>query len=178
MKKLSLLLLFLLSTSSIILAQPQIEDGVIRHSDIFNTTMQEGISCYRIPAIVTAKNGDLIAAIDERVPSCGDLKWSKDINIVVRRSADNGKTWSKIERAVDFPYGQSASDPSMIVDAKTGDIFLFYNFMNLDKEKDIYYFHFVKSTNNGKTWSKPVDITDQIAQPEWRADFKDRKSVV
>ena len=172
MKKLRLLLLFLLSTSSIVLAQHQIEDGVIRHSDIFNTTMQEGISCYRIPAIVTAKNGDLIAAIDERVPSCGDLKWSKDINIVVRRSADNGKTWSKIERAVDFPYGQSASDPSMIVDAKTGDIFLFYNFMNLDKEKDIYYFHFVKSTNNGKTWSKPVDITDQIAKSEWRADFK------
>ena len=43
--------------------------------DIFNTNMQKGVSCYRIPAIVTAPNGDLVAAIDERVPSCGDLKW-------------------------------------------------------------------------------------------------------
>ena len=44
------------------------------------------VSCYRIPAITTAPDGSLIAAIDERVPSCGDLKWSRDINIVIRRS--------------------------------------------------------------------------------------------
>ena len=139
---------------------------------LFNTGMQEGISCYRIPAIVTAPNGDLIAAIDERVPGCGDLKWSKDINLIVRRSSDNGKTWSGIEKVVDFPYGESASDPSMIVDKVTGDIFMFYNYMNLETEKDIYYLHVVKSTDNGKTWGKPEDITDQIAKPEWKKDFK------
>jgi len=147
-------------------------EGIIEYEDLFNTTMQEGISCYRIPAIVTAPNGDLIAAIDERVPSCGDLKWSKDINIVVRRSANNGKTWSKIETVVNFPLGKSASDPSMIVDKITKEIFLFYNYMDLDTEKDVYYLHVVKSADNGKTWSKPVDITSQIAKPEWHTDFK------
>ena len=172
MKRLSFLLMFVFSTSSILLAQHQIEEGVIRHSDIFSSTMQEGVFCYRIPAIVTAQNGDLIAAIDERVESSEDLRTSNNINIVVRRSSNNGKTWSKIERVVDFPHGESASDPSMIVDGKTGDIFLFYNFMDLNNEKEIYYFHVVKSTNNGKTWSKPIDITDQIAIPEWRTDFK------
>ena len=140
--------------------------------DLFNTSMSEGVECYRIPAIITAPNGDLIAAIDERVPNCGDLKWSKDINIIARRSSDNGKTWSDIETVVDFPFGQSASDPSMIVDNVTNDIFLFYNFMNLDTEKDIYYLHVVKSSDNGKTWSTPEDITSQIAKPEWREDFK------
>nr|HMQ45273.1 sialidase family protein [Mariniflexile sp.] len=83
--------------------------------DLFNTSMNSNVKCYRIPAIVTAPNGDVIAAIDERVPGCGDLKWSKDINIIVRRSSDNGKTWSNIETVVNFPYGKSASDPSMIV---------------------------------------------------------------
>ncbi len=140
--------------------------------DLFNTSMNNNVKCYRIPAIVTAPNGDVIAAIDQRVPDCGDLKWSKDINIIVRRSSDNGKTWSAIETVVDFPYGQSASDPSMIVDNVTNEIFLFYNYMDLDAEYDIYYLHVVKSADNGKTWSEPIDITSQIAKPAWHKDFK------
>ena len=150
----------------------QIPKGITEYQDLFNKSMNENVSCYRIPALITAPNGDLIAAIDERVPSCGDLKWSKDINIVVRRSSDNGKNWSEIETVVDFPFGQSASDPSMIVDEANGVIFMFYNYMDLDKEKDVYYFHVVKSTDNGKTWGEPEDITSQIALPEWKNDFK------
>ena len=150
----------------------QIADGVISHQDLFNTSMVTGVNCFRIPAIVTAPNGDLIAAIDERVPNCGDLNRSGDINIVVRRSADNGKTWSGIETVVNFPLGLSASDPSMIVDRDTKEIILFYNFMDYEKERDIYYLHVVKSKDNGKTWSKPEDITKQIAKPEWHKDFK------
>ena len=103
----------------------KIADGVITHQDLFNASMVEGVSCFRIPAIVTAPNGDLIAAIDERVPNCGDLNRSGDINIVVRRSADNGKTWSGIETVVNLPMGLSASDPSMIVDRDTKEIILF-----------------------------------------------------
>ena len=150
----------------------QIADGVISHQDLFNTSMVTGVNCFRIPAIVTAPNGDLIAAIDERVPNCGDLNRSGDINIVVRRSADNGKTWSGIETVVNFPLGLSASDPSMIVDRDTKEIILFYNYMDYEKERDIYYLHVVKSKDNGKTWSKPEDITKQIAKPEWHKDFK------
>ena len=167
--------LLLLTSATMIYAQKEtykIADGVITSQDLFNKSMVKDVSCFRIPSIVTAPNGDLIAAIDERVPSCGDLKWSKDINIVIRRSADNGKTWSEIEKVADFPFGQSASDPSMIVDKQTNEIFLFYNFMDLDKEKDVYYLHVVKSSDNGKTWSKAQDITSQIAKPEWHKDFK------
>jgi sialidase-1 len=150
----------------------QLAEGITNYENLFYSGMKEGVACYRIPAIVTAVNGDLIAAIDERVPSCGDLKWSKDINIIVRRSSDNGLTWTEVELVVDFPLGKSASDPSMIVDETTGDIFLFYNYMDLDKEKDVYYLHVVKSSDNGKSWSTPIDITSQIAKPEWHKDFK------
>ena len=107
-------------------------------TDLFNASINDSVNCYRIPAIVTATNGDLIAAIDERVPNCGDLKYSKEINIVIRRSSDDGKTWLPIETVVDFPYGQSASDPSMIVDKETNEIFMFYNYMDLDKELNVY----------------------------------------
>lgn len=150
----------------------QTENNAPNFKNLFSAKIRTGVSCYRIPAIITAPNGDLIAAIDERVPSCGDLKWSKDINIVIRRSADNGDSWSEIETVVDYPLGKSASDPSMIVDNVTGTIFMFFNFMDLDNEKDVYYLKVIKSTNNGQTWSSPIDITSQITKSEWHNDFK------
>ncbi len=133
-----LIALFTLSAYS----QPeklQTESRTPEFESLFSTKMQPDVSCYRIPAIVTAPNGDLIAAIDERVPSCGDLKWNDNINIVIRRSTDNGLSWSEIETIVDYPIGQSASDPSMIVDKVTGEVFLFFNYMDLQSEKDVFY---------------------------------------
>jgi len=151
---------------------PGISSGVITCQDLFNIKMREGVACYRIPALVTAPNGDLIAAVDERVESCKDLGENKDINIVVRRSADNGMTWSKIETVVDYDHGISASDPSMTVDQKTGEVFLFYNYMDHSAEHGVYHLHVAKSGDNGASWSKPEDVTSQITKPEWRHDFK------
>ena len=150
----------------------QEESHDLNFINIFSAEDKEEIACYRIPALITAANGDLIAAIDERVPSCGDLKLSKDINIVLRRSTDHGKSWTPIERIVDYPWGESASDPSLLLDAQTGELFMFFNYMNLETEKDIYYLKYVSSKDHGRTWSEPVDITDQISKPEWKTDFK------
>jgi len=144
----------------------------IEFQNLFYTNPTDSIACYRIPALVTAPNGDLLAAIDERVPSCNDLRDNADINIVLRRSTDHGATWLPMQRIIDFPWGKSASDPSFIVDQQTGEIFLFYNFMDLVQEKNIYYFHVVSSTDNGNSWSKTRDVTSQISKEEWRNDFK------
>lgn len=152
--------------------KPQLAEGLITAQDLFNTSMDPQVSCYRIPALVTATNGDLVVAIDERIPSCNDLRGSRDINILIRRSRDQGHSWSEIERIMDFPDGQSASDPSMIVDRVTGEIFLFYNYMDLDKEKDVYYLHVIRSSDHGQSWSGPEDITSLITRPEWHRDFK------
>ena len=139
--------------------------------DLFDNSMNSEVFCYRIPSLVTTTNGTLIAAIDERNNSCGDLKWNRDINIVIRKSFDDGKTWTKIEKIVDYPLGRSASDPSMIVDKKTNEIFLFFNFMDLDNAKDIYRFMVIKSSDNGENWSKPVEITNNIIKKGWEKDF-------
>ena len=167
--------LLLLFNSFLTVAQTnhkKAKDLPVDFVNLFDARNTEGVACYRIPSLVTAPNGDLITAIDQRILSCGDLKYNKDINIVVRRSIDNGKTWSPIEKIVDYPLGQSASDPSMIVDQVTKEIFLFFNYMDLNLEKDIYYLRFIKSADDGKSWSKPVDITSQISMPEWKNDFK------
>lgn len=139
--------------------------------DLFDTSMNNEVFCYRIPSLVTTTNGTLIAAIDERNNSCGDLKWNRDINIVIRKSFDDGKTWTKIEKIVDYPLGRSASDPSMIVDKKTNEIFLFFNYMDLDNAKDIYRFMIIKSSDDGENWSEPVEITNDIIKKGWEKDF-------
>ena len=162
----NIFLIFLITTNI------QFSQNQFVYKDLFNAENNPEVSCYRIPSIITATNGDLIAAIDERVPSCGDLKWSRDINIVIRKSSDNGKTWGKIEKIIDYPLGQSASDPSMILDKQTNTIFLFYNYMDLDNQKDIYYLKYISSNDNGKSWSNPVDITNQISKENWKNDFK------
>ncbi|WP_235298769.1 sialidase family protein [Portibacter marinus] len=128
--------------------------------------------CYRIPAIATANNGHVLVAIDERVGKCDDLRSHEDINIVIRRSFDHGKTWQPLEKIIDFPNGQSASDPSFIVDHHKGAIFLFYNYMDVLDEPNQYYFHMTKSLDNGATWTKPIDITPQISKDSWAKDFK------
>lgn len=165
---------FFLLAATILKAQqpiPGIVNG-LQQLDLFNVKMKSNVACFRIPALVLVSNGDLIAAIDERGPSCADLKANDNINIVMRKSRDNGKTWTDIRTLVDYPSGKSASDPSFINDNKTGTIFMFYNYMDLNKEKDIYYLHVLKSTDNGESWSEPEDITPQISKPEWHGDFK------
>lgn len=171
--KASLIVLFSIITLSVYTQTLKVQDDneALNFKDLFNAKMRDGVACYRIPSMITAPNGDLVVAIDERVPSCGDLKLNKDINIVIRRSVDNGESWSEIEKVLDYPLGQSASDPSMIVDKITGTIFMFFNFMDLENERDIYYLKVIKSNDNGRNWSSPIDITSQITKPEWYNDF-------
>ena len=144
----------------------------LKFYEVFSKSQNSKVSCYRIPSIITTDKGTLIAAADERVLACNDLKSNRDINIVIKTSNDGGKSWSSISRLVDYPFGESASDPSMIFDKKRKQIYLFYNYMNLEKDKDVYYLKYVTSLDNGITWSQPIDITDQISKPEWKNDFK------
>ncbi len=126
---------------------------------------------FRIPAIATATNGDLIAACDARRTSSGDLMQQRTIDIVFRRSEDNGKTWTPIE-VMDPVDDGGCSDPSLLVDEVSGDVFCFYNYMSNDGSSAEYRFFVQRSSEHGKTWEKPVDITNQIAGPELKDTFK------
>ncbi len=168
---LSSLLVLLSSCVNNIPENALLKTGPIQNFKLFDASSNPGVACYRIPAFATAPNGDLVAVAAERVPNCNDMDSNKNINLVMRRSTDNGQTWTSIKTLVDYPDGQSIDDPSMIVDKVTGDIFMFFNYMNLNTESGIYYQRVMKSSDNGKTWSSPVDITSQIRKPEWHSDY-------
>ena len=90
--------------------------------------MTEGHKSYRIPAIIRLPDGQLLAFAEGRVNGSNDFG---DINIVLKRSSDNGKTWGPISTVVDYDKLQ-AGNPAPVVDLTDplfpdGRIFLFYN---------------------------------------------------
>jgi len=144
----------------------------------------EGHKSYRIPAIISLKNGDLLAFAEGRVHGAGDFG---DINIVLKRSRNDGKTWSALQFVAEYDTLQ-AGNPAPVVDMTDpaypqGRIFLFYNTGNNHEGevrkgagyKQVWY---KTSEDNGHTWSDAVNITSQVHRlnkpqinPDW--NFKE-----
>jgi sialidase-1 len=131
----------------------------------------EGYKSYRIPAIIALPDGQLLAFAEGRVNGSNDFG---DINIVLKRSKNHGKTWSPLSTVVDYDRLQ-AGNPAPVVDLTDplypdGRIFLFYNTgNNYESEvrkgngyREVWY---KTSTDQGTTWSDPVNITTQVHKP-------------
>lgn len=131
---------------------------------------------YRIPALVTAKNGDVLAFCERRVGLADHAK----NDIVLRRSSDSGETWGKLQ-VVHDAGGDSLNDPSVIV-LENGDIALMYQRFP-EGYHSITKGHMTMadrgydgprntrtlirwSTDHGATWSKAVDISRSARRPE------------
>ncbi|MEA5427717.1 sialidase family protein [Arcicella lustrica] len=135
------------------------------------TAGTEGHKSYRIPAIIKLPSGDLLAFAEGRVQGAGDFG---DINIVLKRSKDNGKTWGKLSTVVNYDTLQ-AGNPAPVVDLTDkrfpkGRIFLFFNTGNnhegeVRKGKGLREVWYKTSTDGGFTWSDDVNITTQVHRP-------------
>ena len=126
-----------------------------------------GSGNYRLPAICTGLDGTLITAADRRIDP-RDLPGN--IDIIIRRSTDNGDTWSEPVIAADFG-GNGASDPALVVDRTTGNIILMFashNGLFASTPSNKIRFNVSRSMDNGLTWSKPKDLSDQIYS-SWHA---------
>lgn len=136
-----------------------------------------GVNTYRIPALCTAPDGKtIVAAIDARHDHAADLNrepWQR-INIMIRTSKDGGKTWTPSVASHEWKWEigveqWAGSDPSFIVDNTAKKIFLFYNVAEYVKEPKIYTQYVQESSDNGKTWSEPKEISADIRPQGWRA---------
>lgn len=131
---------------------------------------------YRIPGIITAWDGSLVAITDKRKNNQNDIP--EDIDIVVRRSTDNGKTWSEpVTMAQGTGYKQGFGDAAVVKTNTENEllcIFIGGNGLSASSTTDRIKTYISRSTDNGQTWSAPEEITDQIFSGErasWTASF-------
>ena len=132
----------------------------------------EGYKSFRIPAAIALPNGDILAFCEGPVHGAGDFG---DIEIDIKRSKDKGKTWGTLHIAVDMDSLQ-AGNPAPVVDLTDpaypeGRIFLFYNTGNnheseVRKGNGLREVWYKASSDNGLTWSEPVNITTQTHRPK------------
>ncbi|HUZ61100.1 MAG TPA: sialidase family protein [Hanamia sp.] len=121
---------------------------------------QDRVSQYCIPSLVTTNKGTLIAVCDARVDKPGDAP--NKIDLVLKRSFDGGKTWTKQKTIVNYPDNDAAADASMVVDKQTGVIWLAYDYAIADPQGQlgrIIRIHILESSDDGVIWSTPMDLS-------------------
>ncbi len=133
------------------------DDGV-EQVDVF-LSGAEGYHTYRIPAVVLTNDNTLLAFCEGRKTGRGD---HGDLDLVLRRSTDGGKTWQPMQ--VVHEEGGTAKitigNPCPVVDRTTGTIWLPFC---RDNDRVLM----THSTDDGKTWAKPIEITDQVKRAGW-----------
>lgn len=127
-----------------------------------------GVCLYRIPALVATKQQTLIAVCEARINRMEDPP--NKINLVMRRSPDNGRTWTPLRHIAQFGAEEAAADPCMLVDRDTGRIWIAYDYAvprpGLLHDRDMR-FHLIYSDDDGETWSGPRDLTPALRKPGW-----------
>jgi sialidase-1 len=146
---------------------------------------EAGVCEYRIPALVCTNQGTLLAACDARVDKPGDAP--NNIDLALKRSEDLGETWSEVQILVDDGGDMAAGDPCMLVDRVTGSVWIIYDhiyptmdeLLRRDPQRAegareewhgrVIFVHAIRSDDDGRTWSDPIDLTPQIKHPDWVA---------
>jgi sialidase-1 len=167
-------LLPLFSVISLTVARAASEKPTL--TDVFQSGA-DGYRSYRIPSVIVAPKGTVLAFCEGRKFSAGD---QTPTDLVLKRSQDGGKTWLPMQIVVPgVPHAMM--DPCPVVDRTTGTIHLAYDRWP-DKAGDTVdgKVHrktglgldsvtgwFTTSTDDGTTWSEPRNVTATTKMPEW-----------
>ncbi|MBB2148619.1 sialidase family protein [Pedobacter gandavensis] len=151
-----------LSTNFGKLSIPVQESSFQRLGSALRQHMQDGINTSRIPGITTSKKGTLLAIYDGRIESDRDLQG--DMDICLNRSLDGGITWKPKQVIMDMKtWGglpqkyNGVSDANILVDEKTGDIFVIGLWM-----------HGILDPDNGK-WVEGLNGGSTQWNHQWRS---------
>jgi sialidase-1 len=128
--------------------------------DVFSRN-EAGYYCIKIPSLTVLADGQLLALGEARMGSCSDYTKT---DLVLKTSVDNGASWSALRvlyTANKGTAGNGTIGNAAPVIAANGDIVVPF----CEDNKRVWV---TRSTDNGVTWSTPVDITSVATQPSWK----------
>lgn len=146
-------------------------DGLIVRTNVF-VSGQGGYHTYRIPSLGVTARGTLLAFAEGRKGGSGD---AGDIDLLCRRSTDQGRTWETV-RTVWDDGPNTCGNPCPVVDRETGTIRLLMTWNRGDdpepkiiaqQSRDTRRVFVADSTDDGLTWSAPREITAEAKRPDW-----------
>ncbi|MCX6624773.1 MAG: sialidase family protein, partial [Acidobacteria bacterium] len=132
----------------------------------------DGYHTFRIPALIATKKGTLLAFCEGRKGGAGD---SGDIDIVMKRSNDEGKTWSALKVVADHG-SDTIGNPAPVLDRKSGIIWLLLTGNpGATSEAEIMTtgargtrtVWVTSSKDDGKNWAPLQEITSAVKRPDW-----------
>ena len=128
----------------------------LRETELF-TSGHGGYHTYRIPSLVVAVDGTILAFCEARKNMSSD--WG-EIHLALRRSTDNGASWTPMQIVASHGKDDTTGNPCVVVDRHTGVVSMVYC-------KNNNTVHICKSEDNGVTWSQPTEITEQVKRDGW-----------
>jgi sialidase-1 len=150
-------------------AEPQV--GAV-FTDVF-VGGADGYHTYRIPALLVTPGGTLLAFCEGRKGGRSD---TGDIDLLVKRSTDGGRTWGP-QQIVWDDGPNTCGNPCPVVDRTTGVIWLPMTWNDgADNEseikrntgRDTRRVFVTHSDDDGRTWARPREITADVKRPDWR----------
>lgn len=167
------ILLLICIVSGVLSASEELTSAQQLYSTDVFVSGSDGYHTYRIPSLLTTKKGTLLAFCEGRKSGRSD---SGDIDLLVKRSKDMGKTWSN-QQVVWNDKKNTCGNPCPVVDQQTGTIWLLMTWNRGDDRegaikkntsKDTRRVWVCQSNNDGLKWTKPIEITKITKRPEWR----------
>lgn len=136
-------------------------------------------AAFRIPGLIQTQKGTLIGCFDARYDNEVDL--CRDIDVAAVRSTDGGQTWTLPKVNMDSGPGMAngCGDPCILQDKKgriwmqalachfgPGSRAINSSGKGTDPSRTGQW-EMVYSDNEGKTWSKIMNMTKQVKKDEW-----------